>query len=193
MQRAARSWHTAITFACVILLHAFIPLTFECNKHYEPTTQELGSWSNLHFSMCSVPIPSPFLFLLEKPFRNLFILFFFNAQIKQHTCVSFYFGAYIHSCPYITVNYIHSCHLWTLRSLLCRELFWTHTFFSGVPVKRFLLGMYLEVELLSYIICAKLFSTVVVHLFLLEALFKSSRETRSSPTLGIAKLFAPIQ
>ena len=67
----------------------------------------------------------------------------------------------------------------------------TRIFFSGVQVKSFLLGMLLGVALLSYIICAKLFSKVVIYLFLPETLFKRSCGIISSPTLGIARLFFP--
>ena len=51
--------------------------------------------------------------------------------------------------------------------------------------------MHLGVELLSYIICVKLFSKVVIYLFLPETLFKRSCGTISSLTLGIARLFSP--
>lgn len=83
---------------------------------------------------------------------------------------------------------LYTPHLCTWM-LLCLAPSGMHLhFFPGVQVERFLFCIYSRVEVLGYMVFARLFLKAVLCLFLLKALVKRSHRTTSSPTLGIGRL-----
>ena len=119
-----------------------------------------------------------------------FLLYYYSALLNQsfYLCLTvFYSVICAQLCPYTTVFFLHFPIYKHLGHCYCLALFWVNTLILSVQLKRFLLDIHQEVELLSYVYYVPNCFPRWLYTFSFQKYRLRDCETTSSPTLIVPR------